>query len=597
MIRRVLMNGAVAASGVALFVTLTVSAQEIDSAGIEKIKDEGMNRSHVMEIASYLTDVYGPRLSGSPGIKAAGDWAVGRMKEWGLTGVALEPWENRRGFDRGWSNDKFYLAAVAPQPFTINGTPTAWTPGTEGLVRGEVVCVIGTTEADLAQFKGRLRGKFVISAPAPTVQAFFTQPLALRQTQEQLDRMQAAQPAGARAAGAPAAAGVPGRGAPPPAALTPPAAPAPPVPAPSSQAACAEAPQQAQAAAAGGGAGARAGGAAPFNRNEFFRTEGVVAMLSTAAIGHGFYTIGGNRAANPATTLPAITIPAEHYGRIARTIAKGISVVLEADIRNTFHPNPEMFNVVGEIRGTGKPDEVVMLGAHFDSWHASTGATDNAAGSAAMLEAMRILKTTGVRLNRTVRIALWSGEEQGLNGSAEYVAMHFAKCRALTPEEAAATPPPAAGRGGNAVPGKYALTPGYEKFAGYFNIDNGTGAIRGVYLQGNEAVGPIFKEWMAPFASVGMTHVTISNTGGTDHQSFDGVGLPGWQFIQDPIEYGRLTHHTNLDSYDQLQAADMKKNATIAAAFAFLAANRDELLPRKPFGGNCNMPAAGRGAQ
>jgi hypothetical protein len=154
MIRRVLMNGAVAASGVALFVTLTVSAQEIDSAGIEKIKDEGMNRSHVMEIASYLTDVYGPRLSGSPGIKAAGDWAVGRMKEWGLTGVALEPWENRRGFDRGWSNDKFYLAAVAPQPFTINGTPTAWTPGTEGLVRGEVVCVIGTTEADLAQFKG-----------------------------------------------------------------------------------------------------------------------------------------------------------------------------------------------------------------------------------------------------------------------------------------------------------------------------------------------------------------------------------------------------------------------------------------------------------
>jgi hypothetical protein len=593
---RLLVNGASAASAVVLFVTLTVRAQEIDSASIERIKDEGMNRSQVMEIASYLTDVYGPRLSGSPSIKAAGEWAVARMKEWGLTGVALEPWENRRGFDRGWSNDRFYLAAVTPQPFPINGTPTAWTPGTNGLVRGEVVCVTGATEADLAPLKGRLRGKFVIGAPTPNVQAFFEQPLAVRQTAEQLDRLQAARAGGARAAGAPPAAGARGRGAGQPAAGTPPAA-APASPVPPSQAACAQAPQPGQAAAAGRGAGGRGAGTPPFNRNEFFRTEGVVATLSTAAIGHGFYTVGGNRAANPATTLPAITIPAEHYGRIARTIAKGIPVVLEADIRNTFYPNPEMFNVVGEIRGTDKADEIVMLGAHFDSWHASTGATDNAAGSAAMMEAMRILKSTGVRLRRTVRIALWSGEEQGLNGSAEYVAMHFARCRALKPEEAAAAPAPAGGRG-NAVPGKYDLKPDYERFAGYFNIDNGTGAIRGVYLQGNEAVGPIFKEWMAPFGSMGMTHVTINNTGGTDHTSFDSVGLPGWQFIQDPIEYGRLTHHTNLDSYDQLQAGDMRKNATIAAAFAFLAANRDERLPRKPFSGACNAPpSAGRGSQ
>jgi Zn-dependent M28 family amino/carboxypeptidase len=319
-------------------------------------------------------------------------------------------------------------------------------------------------------------------------------------------------------------------------------------------------------------------------------------MLSTQAIGHGFYTIGGNRANDPATTLPAITIPAEHYGRIARTIAKGIPVVLEADIRNTFYQNPEMFNVVGEIRGTDKADEVVMLGAHFDSWHASTGATDNAAGSAAMMEAMRILKSTGVRLRRTVRIGLWSGEEQGLFGSAEYVAMHFARCRADASGTAA--PAPAGGRGGNTVPGKFELTPDHERFAGYFNIDNGTCAIRGVYLQGNEAVGPIFKEWMTPFNSMGMTHLTMVNTGGTDHTSFDTAGLPGWQFIQDPIEYGRLTHHTNLDSYDQLQAGDMKKNATIAAAFAFLAANREDRLPHKPFSGTCSAPApAGRGAQ
>jgi len=588
MTRGNLLNSAAAASGVAVFV-LTVSAQEIDSNSIEKIKDEGMNRSQVMEIASYLTDVHGPRLSGSPGIKAAGDWAVGRMKEWGLTGVALELWENRRGFDRGWSNDKFYLAAVAPQPFAINGTPTAWTPGTNGLIRGEVVCVTGTTEADVAPFKGRLRGKFVITAPAPNVQAFFDQPLAVRQTTEQLDRL-AARAGGARGAATPPAPAAPGRGAGQPPA-TPPAAPAPSTPA--FQAACAQAPpppQPGQAAAAGGAA-ARAGGPPPFNRNDFFRAEGVAATLSTQAIGHGFYTIGGNRANDPATTLPAITIPAEHYGRIARTIAKGIPVILEADIRNTYYPNPSMFNVVGEIRGTDKAEEIVMLGAHFDSWHASTGATDNAAGSAAMMEAMRILKSTGVRLRRTVRIGLWSGEEQGLFGSAEYVAMHFARCRAVASETAVASPP-----GGRGVPGKFDVTPDHEKFAGYFNIDNGTGAIRGVYLQGNEAVGPIFKEWMAPFSSMGMTHLTMVNTGGTDHTSFDNAGLPGWQFIQDAIEYGRLTHHTNLDSYDQLQAGDMKKNATIAAAFAFLAANRDERLPRKPFSGMCSAPApAGRG--
>ena len=201
-------------------------------------------------------------------------------------------------------------------------------------------------------------------------------------------------------------------------------------------------------AAAGGRGGGRGGAAGGFNRNEFFRTEGVVATFSTAAIGHGLYTIGGNRSADPATTLPAITITAEHYGRIARMIAKGIPVTLEADIKNTFYPNPPMFNVVGEIRGTDKADEIVMLGAHFDSWHASTGATDNAAGVAAMMEAMRILKSTGVRLRRTVRIGLWPGEEQGLYGSAEYVAMHFAACRPLTPAEAAARPAPAGGRGG-----------------------------------------------------------------------------------------------------------------------------------------------------
>jgi len=320
-----------------------------------------------------------------------------------------------------------------------------------------------------------------------------------------------------------------------------------------------------------GGSGNRGGGqgggqnATAFNRNEYFRQQGVLGIFTTARRGHGIYTIGGGGVGtDPATKLPSIAIAAEDYGRIFRMITKGVPVIVEADIKNTFTPNPPMFNVVGEIRGTDKVDEVVMLGAHFDSWHAATGATDNAAGSAAMLEAMRILKTSGVKLRRTVRIGLWTGEEQGLIGSNKYVAAHFG-----------------GGRGGRGGAAPTPPTAEHAKFAGYFNIDNGTGAIRGVYLQGNAAVGPIFKAWMEPFKSLGMTNVTISNTGGTD-QSYDGVGLPGFQFIQDEIEYNAITHHTNLDSYERLQAEDMRKNATIAAAFAYLTANRDDLLPRKP---------------
>jgi len=297
---------------------------------------------------------------------------------------------------------------------------------------------------------------------------------------------------------------------------------------------------------------------------------------------------------------------------MARILQKNLPVTIEADIQNTFYPNPVMFNVVGEIPGTDKTGEVVMLGAHFDSWHASTGATDNASGSAAMMEAMRILKQSGVQLRRTVRIGLWTGEEQGLLGSAQYVSAHFGSRAPLptttaTPASATASPnasappaaaaadtqPPAGGRGGGGrgALGPLTLKPDHAKLAAYFNIDNGTGAIRGVYLQGNDAVAPIFREWIEPFRSLGMAYLTIRNTGGTDHQSYDRVGLPGFQFIQDDIEYDTMTHHTNLDSYERLQPGDMMKNATIAAAFAYLAANRDEMLPRKPL----PAPVVGRG--
>ena len=522
---------------------LRAADEPIDYVSINRIKDQGLNsaNSQVMEIASWLTDVHGPRLSGSPNIQKAGEWAVAEMKKWGLVNVALEPWDNNRNFTRGWSNDKFYLASVSPQAFPIPGTPSAWTPGTNGLVRGEAILVTETAESDLQKYAGKLKGKFVLGAAPPDVAAWWTPP-ATRYTMDELDRRETpvtpefgVTPPGGRG----------GRGAQP-------------------------------AAGRQGGAGAAPG--PPFNRNAFFLKEGVVAIFSTSARGHGTYTIGGNRANDPATTLPAITIPAEQYGQIARTLAKGIPVTLEADVKNTFHPNPTMFNVVGEIRGSDKADELVMLGAHFDSWHSSTGATDNAAGSAAMMEAMRILAVTKVPLRRTVRIGLWNGEEQGLNGSAEYVARHFAARGAppAPPAGAAAGGAPGGGRGG-----PFELKPAHAGFSAYFNIDNGTGAIRGVYLQQNDAVAPIFRAWMEPFRTIGMTHLTISNTGGTDHQSFDAVGLPGFQFIQDGVEYNSLTHHYNLDSWERLQPDDMRKNATIAAAFAFLAANREEKIPRK----------------
>src|SRR5262245_20788825 len=437
------------------------------------------------------------------------------------------------------------MAAVTPQAFPIPGTPTAWTPGTQGLDKGEVVLVTETTQEDLQKYGGKLRGKWILTQAAPDVAAYWNAP-SRRYTQEELDRMElganpglefGVTPPGQRGGGRQGAPGAPaGRG------------------------------------GAGGG----------FNRADWFKSEGVAGTLSTAPRGHGVYTIGGSRTNGPDSGVPGVVIPAEQYGRLARMLAKNLPVTIEADIKNTYYPNPRMFNVVGEIPGTDKADEVVMLGAHFDSWHASTGATDNVAGSAAMMEAMRILKQSGVTLRRTVRIGLWTGEEQGLIGSRDYVRAHFASCNDA----------PAAGRGGGrgGCQTGYTFKPDHPQFAAYLHLDNRTGPVRGLYLQGNDAVAPIFREWMEPFRSIGMTTLTIRNTGGTDHQAFDGVGLPGFQFIQDEVEYDTMTHHTNLDAYDRLQPNDMMKNATIAASFAFLAANRDDRLPRKP------MPApAGRG--
>jgi hypothetical protein len=544
--RRIIVAGAVLAAAAGL--PLGAATEKIDYDALTRIKQQGLvaANSQVMDIASWLTDVHGPRLTGSPGVYQAGEWAAAKLKEWGLQNVALEPWADpSNAFPLGWTNERFYMAAVAPQAFPIPGTPTAWTPGTNGLVRGEVVLVTETTPEDVQKYAGKLRGKWILTQAAPDVAALWTPP-ATRQTPEELERLELATPAGPEFGVANPNAG--------------------------------------RGAFAG-----RGGFGQGFDRNAWFKAEGAAGLLSTAPRGHGVYTIGGgDRTTDGSNALPRIAIPAEQYGRLARIVAKNVPVTIEADIRNTYIPNPPMFNVVGELRGTDKADEVVMLGAHFDSWHASTGATDNAAGSAAMMEAMRILKQSGVTLRRTVRIGLWTGEEQGLIGSRDYVRAHFGACNDAPAQRGA---PPAAAPGG--APARqggrggcqtgYTLKPAQAKFAGYFNIDNGTGAIRGVYLQGNDAVAPIFREWIEPFRSIGMTSLTIRNTGGTDHQSFDAIGLPGFQFIQDEVEYDTMTHHTNLDSYERLQPTDMMRNATIAAAFAYLTANRDEKLPRKPF--------------
>ncbi|HEY0873107.1 MAG TPA: M20/M25/M40 family metallo-hydrolase [Vicinamibacterales bacterium] len=526
---RPVIAGATLAATLALSPLAAQAPQEkVDYDAIYKIKEEGFSRSQVMDIMSWLTDVYGPRLTNSPGFRKAGDWAVKEMTSWGLSNVKLEPWVTPNGpFGRGWSNDKFYMQATTPGgSFPIIGMSQAWTHGTNGLVSGEAIHAVIETPEDLARFKGQLKGKWVLTAAMRDVPALWTPP-AQRFTEEQLQAMTVESDSTPRG----------GRG-----------------------------------AFGRGGRGGRGGGQSfAAQRAQFYMTEGALGLI-TPGRGDGgtvFVQSGGSREPNAPAALPSITIAVEHYGRILRTLEKKMPVTIEADIKNTFHEDTSSFNVIAEIPGTDKADEIVMLGAHFDSWHGGTGATDNAAGSAVMMEAMRILKQSGVTLRRTVRIGLWGGEEQGLLGSRAYVTDHFADRTTM------------------------ALKPEHAKFSSYYNVDNGTGAIRGIYLQGNEAVAPIFEAWMKPFNNIGMDTITIRDTGGTDHQSFDAVGLPGFQFIQDPVEYSTRTHHSTMDVYERIQEEDMRKNAVIVAAFVYHAANRDALLPRKPL----PRPAGGRGTQ
>ena len=491
-----------------------------DLNAIQQIKDEGFNHSQVMDIMSYLTDVYGPRLTNSPNTKQAADWTMGKMKEWQLANVHLEQWP----FGRGWSNERFSLQAISPRPFPLIAYAKAWTPGTNGVVTGEAVWAPIQKAEDLEQYRGKLKGKFVLTGQQPEIPAH-TEAQFHRYTDTEL---------------------------------------------------ALEATQEVPIARGPEDRFARFRAQRELNEKiqKFLVEEGVAAWLepSTGDDGTVYVSGGGGRDPKDPPAPTRVAVASENYGRLVRMLEKkpAIPVTLQADIQNKLYEDDlNSFNIIGEIPGSekAKADEIVMVGAHFDSWHAGTGATDNGAGSGVMLEAVRILKATGLRLRRTVRIGLWTGEEQGLLGSRAYVKQHFGSWE----------PDPAA-----SDKEIIKLLPEQAKLDAYYNVDNGSGKIRGIYLQGNEAIAPLFSQWMEPFHNVGMTTLTIRNTGGTDHLSFDAVGLPGFQFVQDPLDYDTRTHHSNMDVYERIQEADMKQMAVIVASFVYLTANRDEMVPRKP---------------
>ncbi|MBW4890475.1 M20/M25/M40 family metallo-hydrolase [Mucilaginibacter sp. HMF5004] len=486
---------------------------------MQKIREEGLKKSQVMDIAFHLTEISGPRLAGSPGLKRAQDWAISTLKGWGMVNATLEPWGK---FGKGWEVQKNYAAMTVPYYHAIIAIPKAWTPGTNGPITGEVVVLKVDTIIDLNKYKGTLKGKIVMLDAATQLAPSFTRADAARYTDEELDAMAKAtiQPKGRRGGGP----GGPN---------------------------------------ASRFAGLRRMQAMRVKINEFFVNEGVGLVLSQGRGTDGtvFTTNGASYADTAKAVSPELETSGEDFLRIQRLVKAGQKVTMEADIKTKFFTDDlNGYDVVGEIAGTDKKlkEEVVMIGGHLDSWHAATGATDNAAGSAVMLEAMRILKAINYKPKRTIRIALWSMEEQGLFGSKGYVTNHFGDPKTMV------------------------LKPEQSKISAYYNLDNGTGKIRGIYLQGDSLAGPIFKQWLMPFKDIGATTVTISNTGGTDHQSFDAVGIPGFQFIQDSMDYGTRTHHSNQDTYDRLVEDDLKQAATIVAAFVYNTSERTEQIPRKP---------------
>ena len=492
---------------------------------MSQIRQEGFHNSRVMEIESQLTDVIGPRLTGSPNMKRANEWTRDQFTEWGLLNSHLESFP----FGRGWSNEYTEVRMVVPQASPLLAYPKAWTVSTNGVLRAPVVKAKLATKEDLDKYKGQLSGKIVLNGEMREVKPQ-DKPALERYDEKRLTEI-----------------------------------------------AQYEIPSEKPR----------------FNRdeiaqrvafqktlNQYLMDEHVAAIIDPSRAGEAglvFVQSGASYEPNTPAGVPSLVMAIENYGRLTRLLDRNIPVELEIDVRNTFYDSdPNAYNTVAEIPGTDKKDELVMLGAHLDSWHAGTGATDNAAGSAVTMEAIRILKAIGFQPRRTIRVALWSGEEQGLLGSHAYVKDHFGSHVPPTDPKELAMP-----EWLRKQDTPLTLKPEQAKVSAYFNVDNGTGKIRGVYLQENEGVEPIFSVWMQPFNDLGMSTLTMRNTGGTDHESFDAVGIPGFQFIQDPVEYMTRTHHSNADVYERIQREDMMQAAVILAAYVYDAAMRDNMLPRK----------------
>ena len=499
-------------------------AQSSDRAIVAAIREEGFERSQAMELVGWISDVYGPRVTGTPAIEEAREWAADRLRSWGVDNVR----EERFAFGRGWSLVRFHAHLVEPQVMPIIGYPRAWSPSTAGTVEAEVVRVDIRGPDDLDRYRGTLGGRIVLPQPARAV------PLLEGDVVLRMDEALLA------AAGRPSPAPRPVR------------------------------------------ASRRASGPALRELTEvFFVEEGVIAVLDRGGPrvvvsgspsgsdldwptqrtdgGTVFVGEGGSRDPRARRVVPSATIAVEHYNRMVRVLEKGLPVRVELNIETRFHEEerPNGFNLLGEIPGTDRADEVVLLGAHFDSTPAATGATDNAAGVAAMMEALRILCAVGAAPRRTIRVALWGGEEQGLLGSRAYVRAHYADRTTMR------------------------LLPAHEGLSAYYNLDNGAGRIRGIWLQGNRRIAPTFQAWMVELADLGVTTIGRRSTRGTDHVAFDEVGLPAFQFMQDRLEYNARTHHSNMDFYDRVPAADVMQMAVVAAVFAYNTAMLDERLPRK----------------
>jgi carboxypeptidase Q len=519
---------------------------------VERIKDEGVNRSRLMETLEYLTDVIGPRLTGSPALRRANEWTRERLTQYGLANAHLEPWGP---FGHGWTLKRFSAEVVAPQAFPLLAYPRAWSPGLDAPLTADVVLVDAKNEEELRKYKGTLRGKIVLAGTVRELKPRF-EPAAKRLNEKELLDL----------ADAPDPALLPRR------------------------------PQRPQRTP-------EEIEAAKFNdrKTQFYYEEGVALLVGSSFAGDGGMLQFVQQAAVPQPfdtpfdkrvgpwskdapkLIPQIAVSNDHYNRLARMIANGEHVSMSVNLQVEFDDSdPMSYNTIAEIPGTDLKDEVVMLGAHLDSWHTATGATDNGAGVGVMLEAVRILKALNLQPRRTIRIALWSGEEQGLLGSRAYVREHFGPMPTPTPAATQATPSTTAA----SAPPRF--KPEYERLNVYFNLDSGTGAVRGIYLQGNEALRPVFSRWLMPFREfkVGQTvynasTVTLSNTGGSDFLSFDAAGLNGFDFIQDDMEYETRTWHSNQDNYDRLVADDLKEAACIVASFVYNAAMMDGKLPRK----------------